>query len=350
MRYIILLLIPFSIWACKTQQNASILKLSSQHEVLFLDSTAASVAINVDERDHFFENIQELEMAIQMKTPLAKLREGENSSRYTSLEKYKKFLAQDVESFTKKEILFVNEVMNEAFALCNGVSETIFPERIRLIKTKANHYGESVYYTREDIIVIPHDALKARDKESFLKVMLHEISHIYSRYNDQKREDLYALIGFYPLEKRLLMEDKLRERVLHNPDGIDFNFYIELGQSETEKIKAIPIIVASKNDYETSTPAFFGYLKFDMYEIKENPTNTYSAISDENGFSTIQLNQYPDFFTQIKDNTNYIIHPDEIIADNFMFVILAEKKEGKFEGYSPAGTQLLEDIKTILTQ
>ena len=55
------------------------------------------------------------------------------------------------------------------------VSPDIFPKEIKLIKTKANHYGQSVYYTRENCIVIPYNELDQRNEQAFLNVMIHEL-------------------------------------------------------------------------------------------------------------------------------------------------------------------------------
>ena len=58
----------------------------------------------------------------------------------------------------------------------------------------------------------------------------------------------------------------------------------------------------------------------------------------------------PDFFEQITDNTGYIIHPDEIIADNFMYIMMRGKEGGLQKNFSEAGLQLLKNIKSVLVE
>ena len=58
----------------------------------------------------------------------------------------------------------------------------------------------------------------------------------------------------------------------------------------------------------------------------------------------------PDFFRQITDNTGYIIHPDEIIADNFVFVMLNQQEDGLKKEFSEDGTALLKKIKEVLSE
>jgi hypothetical protein len=53
------------------------------------------------------------------------------------------------------------------------------------------------------------------------------------------------------------------------------------------------------------------------------------------------------FFTKIKDNTQYIIHPDEIMADNFMFAVLAFSNDD-YNRFSGTGKVLIKELLTIL--
>ena len=48
------------------------------------------------------------------------------------------------------------------------------------------------------------------------------------------------------------------------------------------------------------------------------------VISDENGLSIIDFKKQTDFFEQITDNSNYIIHPDELMADNFVIAVQSQ--------------------------
>lgn len=342
MQNLILLFISLAVFSCKPKQQINKLKLSDQNEIVFLDSIAASAAIVLDKSDGFFDKIMPLEMSIQMK------KENVSKDRLQVLREYRNYLQEDVEDFTKEENEFVNEIMKEAFQLCNSINLDIFPKKMRLIKTKGKHYGNSVYYTREDMIIIPENELQARNKNGFLRVMLHEIFHIYSRYKPIKRHELYALVGFKPIEARAILPKVLQSRLLFNPDGINFNYTMDLKNQEGETIKVMPIIVSSQDAFSNNTPAFFDYVKFDLFQLEYNQNNSFSVLTDERGFSTLNLAELPDFFNQIKDNTQYIIHPDEILADNFMYVMLAQKNDGKFNGYSDEGLVLLEKIRDIL--
>jgi hypothetical protein len=60
------------------------------------------------------------------------------------------------------------------------------------------------------------------------------------------------------------------------------------------------------------------------------------------------MSKVPDFFRQIRDNTGYIIHPDEVLADNFSFIMLDKDGAQASYKFSKAGKELLNLIEKIL--
>ena len=346
MKNISLLLLIVLIWSCKSQPKlASHLELSENHKIVFLDSLTAGDAITTDVKENFFAYVNKLDMSIQMKKNFS-----EEVTRESVLKEYKDFLKKDVLDFTKEEVEFVNKVFKEAYSLSNKVSPNIFPKEIKLIKTHANHYGNGAYYTRDNCIIIPKNELSRKDAKAFLEVMFHEISHIYTRYNTDKRKKLYGLIGFKNIGNptNLLMKDALKERILLNPDGINYAYKIDLKKSNGRNYSAVPIIFSSETEFVESKNTFFRYLDFSLFEI--NIQHAANVISDENGKSTINMANVPDFFEQITDHTGYIIHPDEIIADNFMYIMMRGKEGGLQKNFSEAGLQLLKNIKSVLVE
>ena len=77
--------------------------------------------------------------------------------------------------------------------------------------------------------------------------MLHEIFHIYSRYNPQKRDRLYELIGFKNIgdPTRLKMTAPLKDRILLNPDGVNYAYAIELKLADENSFIPITNIAES---------------------------------------------------------------------------------------------------------
>lgn len=334
-------------FSCGTAQpTLSEINLSPQKKLLLLDSAAAASTIVLDATDGYFEKVSAGEMSIQMKKPLAA---GQTAASLR--EAYANFLKTDVENFTPDEAKFTIEVMEEVFKTCEAVSPGIFPKEIKLIKTKGVHYGESVYYTRENCIVIPENELQARERAAFLSTMYHEVFHVYSRMNPDKRKSLYTLIGFESIGyQNLMVPAGLAERALFNPDGVDFAQKITLQTKDGKSIEAIPIIYANNVGFTPKKPDFFGYLEFNLFQIQRDGKKWLVLTKDDGFTSTLDLKQLPDFFRQIKDNTHYIIHPDEVLADNFSFVMQSKNDPTVGSKFSPAGKQLLADVEAILKE
>jgi hypothetical protein len=343
---LLLTILTIALLSCKTKQSLSnAVALSPTQHIVFLDSIQAAAAIAEDEVEHFFDNVGILDMSIQMKKAYP-----EGTDRQVVLADYQQYLKKDVLSFSADDQVFLEKIFQRVLANTNKVSTSIFGNEVRLIKTHGKHYGESVYYTRENIIVIPKSVLAEKNEAAVYQTMLHELSHIYTRYHPKQRSALYELIGFKGIGPmtNLQMDAALKQRVLLNPDGVDFSYAIKMDIGEDQPILAIPIILSNITSFKKEQPEFFRYLDFGLFKVSPPVSKLIKVHCDSDGNSIIKPEQYTDFYRQIKDNTNYIIHPDEIIADNFMYLITAQEDAKSLERFSSGGQQLLQDIERIL--
>ncbi len=357
---IILFLIVSSLFSCKTSSEnkpaKSKLGISAKNEAIdlnskalesakitFLDSLNASKEILKDDFTNIFSKLRRLDISIQM---------NQNYPEETSLEQikedYNKFIQKDVMNFSQEEQNWLTEIWAEAVSLCYALNENILQTETVFIKTRGNYYGKDAFYTRNNAIIVPEENIKKRSRSGMLSVLLHEIFHIYSRYNPEKQEALYKLIGFNKIgdSAELQIPEILDKRILHNPDGVNFAFSIELTNGQ-QKFQAVPIISSTLDAYTSSKPEFFDYLFFDLYEVK-NVDGKFHIICDEEGQPQLPAESMLSFFEQIGNNTQYIIHPDEILADNFMLLALAKKDPESINRLSPEGKKLLDKIKASL--
>ncbi|MGB4960437.1 MAG: hypothetical protein WBO36_13240 [Saprospiraceae bacterium] len=303
--------------------------------VTFVDSTAAAKAIITDTKDGFFDQVSVVEMGIQMKKYF------KNEDRSQVLNQYKSFLSTQVSPWKQDERLQLTEIFNVVKALCDTLSPRLFPAGMRLIKIKTGPLGDHVYYTRERDILIPENIFPIDDPARQIPVMIHEVFHVLSRYDETLRKDLYRLIGFSKSPKPVRLNDHLSRRLLTNPDGVSYQYVMELPK-DGGTIQAVPLITSKYDGYRSSTNAFFDYLNFDLYELVDKGEYL-EASTTSNGQTTIPLKSTPMFFSKIKDNTQYIIHPDEIMADNFMLGLQAYSK-GDFKKFSKEGKELIDQL------
>ena len=315
--------------------SSTSIELAPGKHLIILDSAAASIHIIQDHKEGFFEKINRLEMEIQMKAKFP-----DNFTRAHQLTAYRKMLQEDLLSFSKSETELLQGIFQEAAGLCENFTEDLFPDSLFLIKTRSNYYGKGTYYTRENSIVIPANEIENPNQRALFQVMMHELFHVFSRYNPDYRKALYELIGFKPLD-RLSFPEQVEKILLYNPDGLDYQWAIQLQPSGKT---AVPLIVSNQASFKKNQPEFFQYLQFALYEV--NSSGFVYANAD--GSSTLGQRYFPEYFSKIQDNTNYIIHPDEILADNFTYLVLAEKDPESLSEFSSGGQKLLTDMKAVL--
>lgn len=275
-------------------------------------------------------------------------------NREETLASYKELLKTDVAAFTPKEKALLTQVWEQAYQDVNSIQKGLFPDTILLVKTLAQHYGPGVYYTRGKGIVIPENELLSSNEDGLYNVMLHELFHIWSRLHPDKRKQLYRLIGFRKLPvgpQALKMNDALRSRILLNPDGIDYSYTIQLIKTDGHLVDAIPIIISNRSTYSVDQPGFFSYLSFQLFPMEKTPEDEYLVVSTDEGQAPEDLIEGSNFLSIIKDNTGYIIHPDEIMADNFVLWVKQHRTRDPEElSLSNEGQQLLDQIDVLLSQ
>jgi len=311
-----------------------------------LEPEAAALQINRDTVERFFEVINAADLRLQLK-----LDENDDTPIGELLQNYQKTLKKGCVSFNESEKIYILEILEDALFLAKPIIPELFEEPIQLIKYAGDNYGDNVFYTRENAIVIPAKKLveSNRTPEYFLTTMLHEFFHLYSRKHKDKKEELYALIGFKPVDNLTFPETMLRKRLL-NPDGMDLNYAIDLKTKDNQAFKAIPYTFSFSEGWEQNKKDYLHHLAFDLFRI-DSTENGWQAVTTTTGYlSTISHTAHPEFREQIKNNTDYIIHPDEILADNFSMLAVSKANEKVLEKLDDEGRALIKQIEQILTK
>jgi hypothetical protein len=329
---------------CKNEGSREHLQLFGKQNITFLDSTRAAAAVSRDDREHFFTKVTPLDMALQLHESTA------GAPRDSMLLKYKNFLKTDVLHFTTADEALLKRIFTDIHRWCRQLSPHIFPKNIKLIKTRGRYYGKDAYYTRENTIIIPAEVLETPNERAVRETLIHEVFHIYSRLNPKKRAELYELIGFKKLDGALQLPPAVQSRLLLNPDGIDFAYAIRLAQTPGDTLHAVPILTANAPTYLPERTVYFDYILFNLYPIEKQEDGSYQVVITPEGLSPLRVNEQRDFFKQITDNTLYILHPDEILADNFKFLVLAQSGEAAYRlsRFSQEGQALLQQITVVL--
>lgn len=322
-------------------QGQSQLNRLSVDNIFALNGDEAKYHITTDRMDSFFEQINANEIGLQMRQNPTKLK----NSKEELINQYKDFLKNDVVDFSPSDIEFLDLIFGDLYK-SKKLQQLKMPDSLLLIKVTGNHYGNSVYYTRENCIIIPENVLEDKNEAVFSGVMLHEIFHVFSRYNPAIQKELYKIIGFEAIEN-LNFEEALADRLIYNPDGLDMNWIISL-EINGEPTLVSPIILSKANpDFKKG---LFPNFEFKLYALEASSPGSFIALSDQKGNSTLRQDIAIDaYFKQIGTNTGYIIHPDEILADHFMMIMRGDKVNLNNLPFTGKNLEIYNSVKTILT-
>jgi hypothetical protein len=283
--------------------------IGTQTTVTF--ATMAEAKEILTNRDDYIQSLSPFDRSSRMKT-----------DRDISEKEYLEFLGNNVLDWNTIE----KQKITSAFESVKKSLEDyswLLPKNIILIKTSGNEEGGAPY-TRSNAIIFPKTDLAA-PLPKIQQTISHELFHIISRVNPELRDKLYAAIGFVKCDE-MEFPAELKSRKITNPDAPQNNHCIRV-QFQGNTYWAIPILFSDSEKYNISRGGeFFDYLQF-QFLLVERPNNssTVKPIYENQKPKLVEIRQISGFFEQIGKNTEYIIHPEEIIADNFMFLILGEQ-------------------------
>ena len=240
-----------------------------------------------------------------------KLRMKKNED--VSQEEFLSFVANQVVEWKKDEIdSFVQSIddINKKLDLL-GLKLDL-PKDVLLIKTTGNEEG-GASYTRQNAIIVPEGYTSPYP----IMGILHELFHVMTRNNPEVRESLYSIIGYQPCND-VKLPDSILPRKITNPDAFHNDFFIEVSLNDVPT-KVIPIIYSETDQYTGGE--LFNYLNFKLMVV-EAVNGAYQPLI-ENGLPVLfDVTKDSGYMKKIGRNTDYIIHPEEIMACNFSYMAM----------------------------
>ena len=212
------------------------------------------------------------------------------------------------------------------------------PGEIWLVRTTGNEENHAAY-TRGRAIVLPTKVM-GYGPIALQRLLAHELFHILSRHDRRLRARLYRIIGFELCEP-VELPASLAARKITNPDAPLVDCTIQLAAADGTIYRAAPILYAADATYDAKRkPTLFQSLIFRLMVVQQ-AGNRYEPVLRDGQPVVIDPTREPAFFAQVGRNTDYLIHPDEILADNFVRLVFADA-----EVRTP---QILEEMKKTLT-
>ena len=198
--------------------------------------------------------------------------------------------------------------------------ELPLPREVLLMQTTGRDESGAAY-TRGNAIFFPRGRLNGKDA-ALERLLAHELFHVMSRHDADLRRKLYAIIGFQPCSP-FELPAQLDARRITNPDAPAMDYYIAVEHQE-EVFNVVPILLSDRAQYDPRRKGLFDYLQFRLLAVHRQGGKWQPLLS---GGEPILLDGRANntYREKIGENTNYIIHPDEILAVNFEHLVMKTK-------------------------
>ena len=196
------------------------------------------------------------------------------------------------------------------------------PRQIFVIRSRTLEEGGAAY-CRRNAIVLPAGNIESASGEELERLLLHELFHIASRQDDAWRNRAYAVIGFQ-LTSPISLPPELNGRRLTNPDAPFVDCFIRLQDGQRSRLAA-PVLFSKNDAYSPKARNVFSVVSFKLMEIEKSETGGGHVPVVRDGRPVLlDPGNEPTFFRQIGRNTMYIVHPDEILAENFVALAMQD--------------------------
>jgi|GEM_PF-231416 len=275
----------------------------------------------------------------------------------TNTREFLEFISGEAASWTDDEQLYWKSLIDQLSEALEGMNLNI-PDAY-MVKTTGLEEFNAVYVRNQAIILPQRRVDIAGDVRRDFFLLAHELFHLLSLENPSWRDELYALIGFrrfsgfeYPAE--------LEGRRLSNPMYGARHEYALTVQTASGPVDVTPVYQAAVSLEEFITISMghprelFEAIDFVLLPVD---TGTRTVLRDDSGNLIIYHFGDTDWIEHMQRNSSYIIHPDELIAENFALLMewrrsgtLPESVPGgPGEGFRVNDIELLTEIEKVLT-
>jgi hypothetical protein len=211
------------------------------------------------------------------------------------------------------------------------------PTTILLIKA-SDRLMDGHPHTRANAIVLTEGWLRKAQARPGLMVYLvaHETLHVLSRADPGLREELYGALGFRACASVDMPEELARLRVT-NPDAPESRHAIAV-RWRGERVEVLPFVHFPTAAVDPGA-GFAAQMR-----------TAWLALERRNGRCTVRgeraaQDELEGLYEQVGRNTGYLIHPEEILADNFALLFREALTPGVAKVRSP---EILERMRGIL--
>lgn len=230
-----------------------------------------------------------------------------------TLEELEAFVPGQMLEFTDGEKAAIDAVMDEIEAICAGRGYRLpATDGIVFVKTTMAEECGAGAYTHGKEIYLGQAVLDYAFSENqwamiaFRTTVAHELFHCLTRSNPDFRAAMYGILGFTAAEEDYAFGPEIREIIISNPDVDHHNAWATF-DIHGEK-KDCVVIFTTAEPFRKPGDSFFDSMVTGLVPVDDLNVMYRSEEADN-------------FWDVFGRNTEYVIDPEETLADNFMYTI-----------------------------
>lgn len=228
---------------------------------------------------------------------------------------------EELKEYASKQVMDFSDAEKDVITQYLGELEAVIEERgyhlpdageIVFVKTTGLEEGMPAAYTHGTQIYFTYGLLQAitgspyANPSSMRYYLAHELFHCLTRSDKEFRAAMYDIIHFKTEKEDYVFPEEISEQIMANPDVEHHNSHAEFTINGEKRECAV---ICTVPPFEKK-----GDNVFSVMETKLVPVDTLSEMYDSR--------DVPDFNDVFGMNTDYVIDPEETMADNFAFTLV----------------------------
>ena len=244
-----------------------------------------------------------------------------------SMEEYLEFAAQQTLDFSDEEKAFIDTQISDMEKVIEEQGYNIPPiDEIIFVKTTMKEengvagytHGTQIYVSAsmlDEYLAAPEEERPVHDPDEFF---WHELFHCLTRCNPDFRADMYKLIRFTVEAEDYELPPSVFEYHISNPDVEHHNSHATF-RINGEDVECFTDFVTTQH-FDQPGDSFFA--------------NSTTALIPIDGSDVYYTPEEAENFNEVfGTNTDYVVDPEECLADNFSYAMCYGTEGKNGEGY-----------------
>lgn len=316
------------------------------------------ITVNFLDKDSAFEYIQNSNYSERMNRLNISLRLDEDLNsidRKYEVKTHEKFIRENIKDWDGYEKHIVWGALENAIEKLETFSPALIPDTLFFINTSMR-LEFNAFFTVNKAICVPSSVVWPLLFGSLIeKKIAHELFHIYSRYNEPKRDSLYAIFNFVKADT-IIAGKALSTKMINNPDVHSNNYVLSLEDISCELKNLFLVVKLNEPKYNNNRGAISFLGATNIFDFFDGHILELENIGD-NSFrvkDSISVNSYE--LAKIKANFDEVcgslssdrFFAEEILAESFTFGYLTLEDSDLLEDCTTQDREKLQRILKII--